>query len=283
MNQLIEVVDQFIKQNNVQFKYGKRLTFLSDVQRSIQQVGSEYRTARGAKIDIDSYLISMIETGLYSDKLSAKQTYVPGFPVRSEGTKATHKKLTEATLRKTLTLQNIVLDSQVSEKVIEMLSTNFLASDDSEKGIVFAKINDTEIGSLIGKDRYNLEELLNQTAASKFVDSAATKISKLAHRAKLRSTAAGMLEVGAKPKEIERLTDELAAFEGRSLKTGMKIPYQDRIKVEEEFRKLEALKGNPRSGAITTVGHISHIEDLSSIKASISKIESPTIQKEYTL
>lgn len=277
-----ETVNKFITDNQIKFRSGKREAFINDLKRSVQPTRDGFRSSTGQKIDLQSYMSAMMETSLYGAKPSAKETYSPGFPVRNDATKNAHRKLSETAIRKSLSHFNMVLDPSVSERVIQTLSENFIAVDDSEKVIAFTKITDSEIGSIPGKEKFSIEELLNVTASAKFIDSEATKISRLQHRAALRQLASGMAETGSKPAAIEKLVDELFLFESRALKTGMTLPYIDRSLVEKEFTKLAELEGLDRMAAMVRVrSGVSHIEDLTPIKTAISKIEEPKKNNEY--
>lgn len=281
MPTLIETAEKFITDNAIVFKAGKREVFLNDLKRSIQPTRDGFRSTTGQKIDLESYMNAMLETALYGSRPSAKN-YVPVFPIRSNDTKNTHRKLSETMIRKALAQENIILEPSVSEKVIETLAANFIPADD-DSGLVFSRITDLSVGSVTSKDQYTLEQLLNATGASRFVDAQATKISKLAHRAALREKATGMFEHGTKPAAIEKLTDELLQFEARSLRSGMKIPPQiDRGRILDEFQKRAELEGLDRSSAQAVARNgVNSIEDLTQIKFAMQKIEVPSNISEY--
>jgi hypothetical protein len=281
-DRLTDAVEKFQKENALDFLPGRKQIFINDLKRSIQVVGSgQFRNSKGARIDLDTYLDALVESGNYTrTKPSTKLRYQPVFAVRTDGAKTAHRKHTESYLRKALQLAGYVFNDGATEPIIDQIAKSFIVSDDPEKGLTFSVIADTAVGSLPGMDRFSLDEVLNATGASRFVDSQATNISRLQHRATLRATAVAMAETGANSKTIERLVDSLAAYEKRALKTGKVIPPIDRARVQDEFFKYAEINGQDRSSAVSTARlAVQNIDDLTDIQGEVRKI---VVAKEVT-
>lgn len=265
-----EQVEKVESQFNLQWNFGMKQTFITDVKRELESVNGKFRIrGRGVAIDIQDYLTEKLKRGFYTKlKPGVKEKYAGPFKYRDEATKKQHSEFTKSFLLKALKHQGIIFNEGYEAKAVEIISQNFLPVDDEKKGFSFAKITDSDIGSLPGYERYNVEDLLNHLHMAGWVDDQASRISKAQHKAELRKLAISMLPTDSKSKEIERQVDELYAFEARSLRTGRNLPSYSKDLVDSEFRKFRELNGGPKSGPHTSVNKANSVDDVSELQAS---------------
>jgi len=286
MTEIEALTTRFIEKNKIVFRsLHKRETFLSDVKRSLQPIGKDkYRTAQGSAVsDPESYLLSMLELGLYSvSKPSVLEKYISPFPFRSESKKSKDKQDCEIFLKKIIENENIVFQSGMESKIIDVISNHFYPVN-SEDGPALRKINDTEVGSFLGKEPFKLEPLLNNLGFAKLVDSEQTRYAKLNHRAELRAKANQMFP-GAKTALIEKETDELEKLERRvNIEVKFKAPYLNLTTIEQEYTKRAELNGEDRHSIIAgSRSFMNSFDDLGAIRLEASKIEAPNNSQEYS-
>jgi hypothetical protein len=281
---LTEEIQKFIESNRITFKGGRKDSFINDALRSLQPLpdGKSWRTPQGQKVEVGLYLGMMVESGLYTTVKNFQSQYEPIFAIRSATVKESHTRFTQSLLQRALNAEGFVFIKGTADKIIKAIADRFLAVD-GETGLEFVPVHDSPVGSFAAQKGLGLEELINTTFAARYIDADATKITRLSHRASLRATAVSMLEVGAKPKDIEKLTDELQAFEKRSLKANRTAPSYRREAVEQELMRRAELQGMDRMAQLATTRHeLSRIDDITDVQGVIQKIEVPKEAVEYS-
>src|SRR5690606_5980343 len=166
-----EALKQYEEANpGLNWRAGMREQFVRDMKSELQFTNNGFRTVRGSKINVADYITLSLEHGKYlTIKPSTRSEYHPAFPVRSDGTRSAHKRMTETTFRKWCQLEGIVFMPGMESKIAAIIAENFLPVDTPD-GPRFHLISDTPIGSLWSKQGFTLEELLNVTGSERFKD-----------------------------------------------------------------------------------------------------------------
>lgn len=279
-----EAIQRAETTHKLQWNFSGRDSLLKDLRRDLESVNGKFRyRANGVAVDIDDIITRRLQKGIYVKvRPGVKEVYQSPFKSRDEQTKKAHQELSKTYVLKALQHEGIVFrNSKYQEKALEVIAKHFLP-EDHEDGVAFRRINDSEIGALPALESHNINALLNHLSMNLWIDDQATKISKLQHRAVLRKTAASMLPIDAKSKDIESQTDELYSFESRELRPGRKIPAFNEKQIEEEFKKFRELNGAQRSGPSTSVQKMQFLNDLSDVKTETRdfQIDNPPNQYE---
>lgn len=279
-----ETLLEFEKTNpSTKWKTGARQKFLSDLQRDLQFVNGQWRTRRGSKIgNIQEWIAWTLERDpKYQEAFTvspfSRQKYQPVFPVRDDVAKKRHRTISETFFRKCCAVENYIFQPGMEGKVSEVIAENFLPSDGPE-GTRWHLVSDTEIGTLWSKKSWTLDEVLNISGAARFIDDAATKISRLAHRAQLVQQAKTLAEAGTNPadKDVKKLTAELEAFERRNLKVGRTLPPLNRAMANDEFVKFGELNGGTRSEALAQARQgMEALDNALPVAAKMAELEQP--------
>lgn len=266
---------------NIEWRSGGRQKLLTDAINEVEYRNGFFRTRKGTKINnIQDYFSLSLEHGSYTIVQPSKANdYAPAFPLRSEGTKATHKKLAAETLRKAFQLSGFVFLPGTQDKVIDALS-DFLIPADTHKGLRFFKVSDLPVGTVWSKEGISPEDL--ESTLSQFIDQQATKISRLAHKSELRRKAESLLP-GAQKRQIDDLEKELAEFERRSLLTGKTMPTNvPKVHVTDELQKFFVHGGRNKSDALILTRNMEKsIDDFQPVMSRLAEIEIPSTHEPY--
>lgn len=257
----------------------KRSEFLNDTKKIIENINGRFRyRVNGSSIpNIEETMTQALQnqgTKIYVKiRPGIKEKYSPVFPSRDQGTKRAHENFTRSFVEKALLHNGIVFTKGFKEMAVDLISKNFLASDDEEKGLVFQRIQDTEIGSIASSQKFDINSLINNLNIAGWVDDLATRISKAQHRGELRKIAASMVAVGSKPDQVEKQIDELISFESRSLTTGKKIPHFGKDQLESELMKFHSLNTDDKAQATVRARQsLAKIDDLMDLKLEARKV-----------
>jgi hypothetical protein len=262
-----------------QLKYlsGQRDRLLSELNRSLDFVNGQWRTKQGSKVEIENVIRAKLETGSYVlSKPSVKDIYLTPFLKRSDQAKEDQQKFTADYVKRAIEKSNIHFQPGADSKAIEIIAQHFLPHD-TDNGPAFTKINDTEIGTLIGSESYSLMDLINTTGLNEWLDVSKTKIATAKHQSQLHRTAIEMLPPNASNADVENMLSELTKFEQRALKVGFEVPFNNKGLAQQEFTKWFSLGGADRSKTTASVrGAIDRLDELDSIRQVVRETEIPT-------
>lgn len=275
MTSIEERFSKIEQEGKFQWLAGARARFLQELRSQLNFVNGDFRLRSGARINFEVYVKDKIEAGNFlKEKPSAKDIYHPAYPIRTAEQKGSHRKFTEALLKKAIQIDSYkFVSTELEQRAIEIISSNFLPTD-TEDGLKFSRISDTPVGSFPGTEKYSLSDLFATIAITDWIDKDATSISQLQHAATLRNTAANMLGSDAKKSAVENLVKTLDRFERRSLKTNKFLPEVPAPSIESEFVKYNALSGHTHSGSLATARiATNNLNDLSDLRNAVRSIE----------
>jgi hypothetical protein len=219
-------------------------------------------------------MTSILDNGQYLQQRPTNK-YQPIFNVRDEGAKKAHALLAEQVLLKTLELDGIVLLPGTKKEFYQVVAKNFLPVD-GEDGPAWHLVSDTPIGTLWSSTTINTKKLIDGIGLSKFVDREASEISQMAHRAALRQKAVSMAPIGAKPLEVEKIADKLAAFERRSLTVNKVLPPLSKQTISEEFQRHAELNGANRQAALAAASiQLQALDNLQPVAFEVDRLKLP--------
>lgn len=269
-----EQIAQVEKANGISFF--KRNEFVSLMNREAQLSGDgkTWRTSTGRTIsDIGEYILSRAEAGKYlSVKPSVKNQYAPKYKLRSEAVKAKHQSLVAGHVQKLIQHHRLIFKPGAEQKAIELISRNFLISDGPD-GPLFQRVSDTNIGTLPGKGLFDFDVLLGNLGINLWFDTDATDIAQRQYKASLRQKATELSEGGSKS-EINRISEQLAAFDRRNIRTGLKPLAFTEQSFEEEFRNFHSLS-DPSMAVSRSRADLSALSSITDVQFAARKIELP--------
>ncbi len=233
MSKLHEAIRKFEKDFSVVWSYPEaRNRFYRELETEIGFLGSSWHSRQnGAPIpDIENHLRTKAKNGFTKNKIPQK--YDSPFKPRDEEKLNTHKKFMRELIESQLNNSRTAFYSaEAKEKVIDILSTNFVASD-HETGIRFHRMYNNAIPS---PTSWSFDELIKKAGVDKYINHTATEVTNALHRNELLTTAAKMVEDPKNKFQIEEAVQKLKQVDGYRSKVGRTL-FIDEGAIQKEFK-----------------------------------------------
>jgi hypothetical protein len=281
-----KAIEQVERQHNLQWNSGMKEQFVKDLKREIENVNGRFRyRGNGAQINMEEVVTQRLQKGVYvRTRPGVKEKYVGPWKSRDEDTKKQHSNFTKTYLKKLLDHEQIKFLPGYEEKALEIIADNFLVGDDEEKGIVFQRVIDSEVGAIVGGPKFDIDGLLNNLSLTAWVDGTLTEVLKAEKVAKQKQMAASFAQSGSKS-AIEDMARKIDSVERRNLKTGKNLPQFGKDQLESEFKKYHELNSDdPGQANIKTRISLGRVDDLMDIKMEARNFkvdETPTIHEGF--
>lgn len=259
---------------------GSRNELLKELENSFEQVGARWRSRKNFReTTFDGAIRQLLNGGRFTKNLDFDSPLVSRFKKLSEGERTAITSRMETILKKYLEIKSIIF---VSDAPLKAIAKNFIAHSTND-GIRFLKLNDNGLPS---SKEFSFDELVNSLGIGKFIDSDKSNVGKGIHKATLRETVLKMNPSISQPDAIEAEIKRLALIEEK----GIQVPglpenlnslYGEFSKESEERAKLElGINGSATLAEINTAKnrtktYVDSLDDISSIRDEISKIELP--------
>lgn len=234
MNKLHEVVKKFEKDHSIIWAYPEaKNRFYRELEQEVGFLGSGWhKRHNGTSIaSIEDHLRAKARNGFTKNTITAK--YDSPFKPRSEEKLNDHKKFMRELIESQFKAQRTAFTSaEAKEKVIEILSSNFIASD-TDDGIRFHRIYNNAIPSPAS---WSFDELTEKAGIKKYIDSVKTEVAYAFHKNELLSHATKMVEDPKNQAQIDRAIEKLKQVEGYRTRVGRKLVV-DEGAIQKEFKQ----------------------------------------------